>query len=239
MGTKAHLVAIEGLDGSGKGTQLDLLATRLRESGFSVSTAAFPSYDEGIVGRKVGEYLDGRLGRVPDERPWLPSLLFATDRFEHRERLVESLRSADFLLIDRYVASNIAFQAVRLEQPELEEFAAWLEELEFGIFELPRPRLQIYLRMPPETARELVLRKSKRSYTDRDMDLYERDLERQRRSAEIYEWLAQSSFGGPWSVLDAADPAGEPLTRQRVTADLEAVLRGLVADEPESVAPAR
>ena len=229
MTKRAQLIAIEGLDGTGKGTQLERLAAGLRRSGHEVATAAFPAYDAGIVGRKVGEYLDGRLGRVADDRPWLPALLFATDRYEQRERLLAALATADFLLVDRYVASNIAFQGVRLEGAELADFAAWLEELEFGVFALPRPDLQLYLRMPPETARRLVLKKSKRSYTDRGLDLYEEDLARQTRSGEIYEWLAETGFGGPWRTVDCADSAGEPRRRGEITIDLQAAIDDLGA----------
>ena len=90
--------------------------------------------------------------------------------------------------------------------------------------------------MPPATARRLVLSKDKRSYTDRELDLYERDLERQASSARIYEWLAETAFGGPWRVVDAADGEGAPLSRERVTAALvtavEALLEPLAAADP-------
>ena len=238
MTTRARLIAIEGLDGSGKGTQLERLGASLRRSGLEVATAAFPAYDAGIVGRKVGEYLDGRLGRVPTDRPWLPALLFATDRYEQRERLLEAARESDFLLVDRYVASNIAYQGVGLEPAALEEFAAWVEELEFGVFALPRPDLQLYLRMPPETARRLVLQKAKRSYTDRGLDLYEEDADRQTRSGEIYEWLAATEFGGPWRIVDCAGDGGEPRARREVTDDLRAVLRDLAGEAADTPDPA-
>lgn len=233
----ARLIAVEGLDGCGKATQVERLAQALRDAGHRVATATFPSYDAGLIGRKVGEYLDGRLGRLPDDRPWLPALLFAADRFEHRDRLRRQREASDFLLVDRYVASNIAFQAVRLDGEKLADFAGWLERLEFGVFALPRPDLQLYLRMPPATARRLVLGKSKRSYTDRDLDLYEKDLDRQRRSAAIYEWLAETGFGGPWRVVDGADEAGEPRSRGAITGDLLRALSDLGADARSTVSP--
>lgn len=234
MTKRARLIAIEGLDGSGKGTQLERLAADLRASGFRVATAAFPAYDRGIIGAKVGEYLDGRLGRVPDDRPWLPALLFATDRYEQRRGLLDQLGAADYLLVDRYVASNVAFQGIRLERPALAEFAVWLDQLEFGVFALPRPDLQLYLRMPPATARRLVLRKAKRTYTDRGLDVYEEDAARQARSGEIYEWLAETGFGGPWQIVEGADDQGEPRSREEVTADLLAAVDATAKPLPDA-----
>ena len=154
------LIALEGVDGAGKGTQLELVSGLLRQAGLTIEVISFPRYRQGLFGDSVARFLNGGFGDPGAVPPHFPALLFACDRLEHRRELLEQLQRADVVLADRYVASNAAYQAARLEGEERAAFLTWLLRVEYDVFELPQPALQVYLRVEVGTAQRLVAGKN-------------------------------------------------------------------------------
>ncbi len=107
-----RLIAIEGIDGSGKRTQLELLANVLSASGNRVYSTAFPQYDSWF-GKMVGQFLNGELGALETVDPHFTALLYAGDRFEAKPRLQAALNEGKIVLVDRYIGSNLAHQTAR------------------------------------------------------------------------------------------------------------------------------
>lgn len=140
------LVAIEGIDGAGKQTQSAALVRRAENAGWSVASLAFPRYGETFFAAAVQEMLRGELGEQNDPR--LVGLLFAGDRLESRPLVEEALASVDLVVADRYVASNLAYQAARAPASERAAVMAWLETVEHEIFKMPRPALTVLLDLP-------------------------------------------------------------------------------------------
>ncbi|MCA8991050.1 MAG: thymidylate kinase [Planctomycetaceae bacterium] len=202
----AHLIAIEGIDGSGKGTQSKRLVETLRESGYRVGFMGFPRYSETFFGARVGDFLNGRFGELWDLPPFLISLLFAGDRLESRSRLLEELESHDLVILDRYVGSNMAHQSARCSDAERREVQDWIEQVEFDIHKMPRPSLNILLDLPVATAQELVLKKAARDYTDQAADLQEADATYLGKVRETYRDLANRSAN--WEVISVAGDSG-------------------------------
>src|SRR3954452_20357395 len=104
------LLAIEGIDGAGKGTQAARLAETAAERGHSVASFSFPLYDDNPFSRAVADYLNGEFGGAGEVHPELAALLYAGDRFHARPQLVEAIRDHDLVVCDRYVGSNMAHQ---------------------------------------------------------------------------------------------------------------------------------
>lgn len=196
------LVAIEGIDGSGKGTQTGLLVERARSEGRSVATFSFPRYGANVFGDAVGRYLNGEWADVPPE---FPALLYAGDRLAAREELAAAIAERDLVVLDRYVASNLAHQAANADPARREELVAWIEEVEYGVHALPRPDLTLLLELPVERAREQVRRKAPRTYTALAEDVLESADEHLAAAAEVYARLAAADPS--WARLDAARPA--------------------------------
>ena len=171
----ALLVAIEGIDGSGKGTQAGRLVERLAADGRRVQLISFPRYGETLFGRAVGDFLNGRFGKLDEVNPFLVSLLYAGDRFESRELLAQALAAHDVVVLDRYVASNSAHQGSKVTGEERTKLLDWIEQIEHGIYALPRPDLTILLDLPAADAQQLIARKQARGYTDKQADLHEAD----------------------------------------------------------------
>lgn len=217
------LVAIEGIDGSGKGTQAALLRDRLAESGLRCDLLSFPRYRQTRFGSKIGDYLNGRFGSLDQVNPFLVTLLFSGDRFESRPVLTESLSTHDVVICDRYVASNIAHQAAKLDGAERQELIEWVEYIEFHLYALPRPALSLFLDVPVVQARDLVARKARRDYTDKTQDLQEADADYQRRVYEVYSQLSRSSG---WTSIPCV-AAGAVRPTAAIADDVAAALRTL------------
>ncbi|BCK53582.1 dTMP kinase [Nocardia wallacei] len=192
------LVAVEGLDGAGKRTLIGAVAEGLRERGVRVGALAFPRYGRSVHADLAAEALRGRHGDVAASVNAM-ALLFALDRADARDELSKSLADNDIVLLDRYVASNAAYNAARTGQSADGEIASWVAELEFGRFELPVPDVQILLDVPIEVAAERARRRGELDHT-RDLDAYERDKGLQERTAAVYRVLAESQWHGPWWV---------------------------------------
>src|SRR5262249_5138428 len=142
------LIDIEGIDGSGKGTQAQKLCDRLNQSGVPSTLISFPRYTKTLFGRAVGEFLDGKFGSLDQVHPFLVSLLFAGDRFESKSVLLDAMRQNSVVVLDRYVPSNVAHQASKREGKARRELEQRILELEFQVFGLPQPDLVLLLDLP-------------------------------------------------------------------------------------------
>lgn len=199
--TPGRLFAIEGIDGSGKGTQLELLQKALRARGVAVHATNFPHY-QSWFGTMVGRFLNGEFGALETVDPHFAALLYAGDRFEAKRELTDALAQGKLVLADRYIASNLAHQTGRVPQEERTEFIAWLEHLEYDIYGLPREDRVIYLRVPPAQAQALVSQKAARSYTAAKQDIQESSLRHLQDAAAMYDQLARRPH---WATIECID----------------------------------
>jgi dTMP kinase len=201
MPTSGKLIAVEGIDGSGKRTQVDLLTLTLKSRGHSVYSTGFPQYDSWF-GKMVGEFLNGDFGSLENVDPHFSALLYAGDRFESKFKLEAALDNGQIVLVDRYIGSNLAHQTARVPPSKRSEFLAWIEHLEYNIYGLPRENLILYLRVPPHEAQRLVTLKAARSYTSAQKDLQEASFRHLQDAAEMYDSLSRST---PWATIQCFD----------------------------------
>jgi len=199
------LIAFEGIDGSGKRTQMDLLRNLLATggSGHSVYSTGFPQYDSWF-GKLVGQFLNGDYGPLDALDPHLTALLYAGDRFEAKPNLEAALNNGQIVLVDRYIGSNLAHQTARVPPDKQVAFRSWIEHLEYSIYGLPREDRIVYLRVPPREAQALVAKKSERAYTSSKQDILEASLRHLEIAAGIYDALALES---PWVTIECFDTA--------------------------------
>ena len=194
------LVALEGIDGSGKGTQAKLLHQSLSTDGFVAELISFPRYSETRFGRAIGDFLNGRFGTLADVSPYLVSLLYAGDRFESKQVILDAAAKNDLVIFDRYVPSNIAHQVSKMPAAERKELIDWIETIEYGIYELPKPDLLVLLDLPATQAQKLIAQKQQRDYTDKTADLQEADAEYLENVRQTYLELADCQSG--WHCIE-------------------------------------
>lgn len=211
------LIAIEGIDGSGKHTQVRLLEHELKSRGYAVYPTGFPQY-ESWFGKMVGQFLNGELGPLDKVDPHFSALLYAGDRFEAKGKILAALNRGMIVLADRYVASNLAHQTARVPAEKRSEFLSWIENLEYGIYDLPREDMVLYLRVPPHEAQTLVKKKPSRTYTDAKQDIQEADIRHLEDAADMYDSLSRQS---PWATIQCYDAArGEMRQPEEILGDI-------------------
>lgn len=181
------IIALEGIDGSGKGTQAKLLVESLKSEFAQVKALSFPRYGVSRGAALVGEYLNGRLS-VGIEDIWGPAMFFAMDRFEALGDL-KSFSGAygACLIVDRFVASNIAHQSCKEQDDRLRgRFQDEIFRIEHNILGIPEPDLTLFFDIDVTLAQTRILQKEKRDYTIEKLDLHERDRTYLERSAASY-----------------------------------------------------
>ncbi len=186
---KGTFIVIEGTDGSGKGTQFELLAKRLAESGHDVVQFDFPQYDM-ASSHFVKEYLNGKFGTADQVGPYTGSLFFSLDRYSAKDKIQLALDEGKVVICNRFTGSNMAHQGTKFNNSEERRgYFIWLDNLEFQMLGIPRPDRSIVLRVPAKVAQQLVDQKETRSYTDKKRDIHEADLEHLQKSVEVYDDL--------------------------------------------------
>jgi len=209
MPARGKLIVIEGIDGSGKRTQLDCLARALGERGTAFTQVSFPRY-EGFFGKLVARFLNGEFGQLAAVDPHFSALLYAGDRLESKSALDAALASGKTVLADRYIGSNLAHQGARMPAETRDEFIAWLKQLEYGVYGLPAEDLVLYLRVPAAEAHRLAGNRGARarSYTNLRRDLQESDIAHLEAASEVYDGLARQPH---WVKIECFDPASGAL----------------------------
>jgi dTMP kinase len=189
-------LVVEGIDGSGKSTQIKLITKHLVETSIPYRYIHFPRTDSPVYGELIARFLRGDFGSLNGVDPYLVALLYAGDRKDASVTIRGWLNEGYLVLLDRYVYSNVAFQCAKLQQKEQrEKLRNWILELEFNYNQIPRPDLNILLDVPFSftqsklaSAREGI----EREYLQGLRDIHEEDLEFQQRVRNMYLWQAQS-----------------------------------------------
>lgn len=191
-------IAIDGLDGSGKGTQSEKLVEYLKSTGKKVRVLSFPMY-ENESSAFVKMYLEGRLGDKPsDTNAYTASMFFACDRYiSYKTDWINDINDPDTIVVaNRYTTANAVHQLSKLPESEWESFLSWLWDFEFGKLGLPEPDKVVYLELPPRLSLSLV--RSRSASTGQKMDIHEKDTE---YMAKCYEAALYSCRKLGWEQI--------------------------------------
>lgn len=183
-------IVIEGLDGSGKSTQLKMLRSYLENEKIKYEYLHFPRMDSRIFGDLIARFLRGELGDINTVNPYLIALIYAGDRNDAKERINQWLSEDKLVIVDRYVYSNIAFQCAKLNnQEEIERLSEWIKDLEYNYFKIPQPALNIFLNVPFEFTRKNLAKQrhgDDREYLNGKEDIHEKDIDFQNKVRNVY-----------------------------------------------------
>ena len=193
---KGLLIVIEGIDGSGKTTQINLLAKALEDQKIPYEVISFPRYGDNIYADLVTRYLEGEFGSISEVNPYLISLTFAGDRLLAKLKIDKWLAEGKLVLANRYVSSNKAHLGANLPEEKREEFLKWLDELEYEINGIPREDLTILLTIDPTVGQQNVS-------GENHPDLHEQNLKHLEEANKIYLELAKKENN--WKLVDCME----------------------------------
>ena len=242
------LVAIEGIDGSGKGTQAQMLLERARGMGYTAALLSFPQYEVTQSSKWIAEYLKGDFGELDEVPPLFAGMMFALDRFESKNQITQLLKEHDFVIMDRYVASNLAYQGARVaydDRPIFDERRKLVDrllKLEYEMYGLPRPDLTLFLDMPVAFSERLISERGTRTYTKDDTilkdvaeqldkppgryDIHEENTEYLHAVHEMYYQLVQTNDMYPHEVINCQNEDGRLRSREDIAREVWGAVEG-------------
>ncbi|HSH50245.1 MAG TPA: dTMP kinase [Bacteroidales bacterium] len=203
-------IVIEGLDGSGKSTQIKNLKKYLEQHHVDYEYLHFPRTDSRIYGDLIARFLRGELGDIESVNPYLIALIYAGDRNDAKELITQWLKQKKLVIVDRYVYSNIAFQCAKLKsKKEKIELSNWIKDLEYNYYHIPCPDLNIFLDVPLEfTKRNLTKQRigDERNYLNGKEDIHEKNIDFQNEVRNIY--LHEAKIDSQLKIIECADKDG-------------------------------
>jgi dTMP kinase len=188
------LIAFDGLDSSGKATQVRELENRLEHAGHRVHHFETPDYST-PSGQELKLRLQGALGDW-QTTPWdVKMRYFSRNRAEHKEEVLAALANGDMVVYDRYVQSSLAFiTAEALAAQEIDLYRSQVHETirreEYMTNGMPEENVAIYLDVPPAVS--AVLLKKRKDFRG-DSDEYSDRLHVQERLYKEYDELITAS----------------------------------------------
>jgi dTMP kinase len=211
-------IVIEGLDASGKSTQLGLLHNYLKTNNIKYKYLHFPRTDAPVYGDLIARFLRGEFGNINTVNPYLVALLYAGDRKDAAE-LVQSWIHQDYLVIaDRYVYSNIAFQCAKVNnKSEREALKNWIIYFEYHYNKIPKPDLSLFLDVPFEFTIKKLGQDRKghdRVYLKGKRDIHEDDIKFQQSVRDMY--LALVREDPDFQLIDCKDKKNSILPPQSI-----------------------
>lgn len=197
---KGILINFEGIDSSGKKTQVNLLKRSLEDKGFKTSLVSFPAYNTPF-GKIVGAHLRGEFWTLKKVIPEIAAMLFSINRYEFKNKIERSLKNGKIVLADRYTQSAMAYHAAMLNRKERLNFAEWLKQVESRI---PQPNIIFFLDMPVEAAQMLINKRRRKKYLkNMSKDIYEKSITFQHKVRDAYLEIGKHEKN--WFIIKCAN----------------------------------
>jgi len=197
---KGKFIVFEGLDGSGKATQVRLLVEHLEKQGHKVRKVDFPRHGESPA-FFVDAYLNGKYGTAEEVGPFRGSIFYTLDRYDAGFDIKRWLEQGEIIIADRYIASNIGHQGGKIkDREERKKYFDWLYDLEYNLFEIPKPNITFILKTSPELSLKMAnkitneeKKERRKSYLgdDKKQDIHEKDSSHQADTLESYLQAAE------------------------------------------------
>ncbi|OFX62591.1 MAG: dTMP kinase [Bacteroidetes bacterium GWA2_30_7] len=220
-------IVLEGLDGSGKSTQVKLIREYFDNKNIKYKYLHFPQTNSPVFGELVSMFLRGDLGENNMVSPYLVALIYAGDRDNAKAMIQDWLNEDYLILIDRYIYSNIAFQCAKINDfNEKEKLKNWIINLEYKFYKIPKPNISIYLDVPFDFTKNNL--SNVRDGYDRDYlkgktDIHEKDIDFQEKVRQ--EYLKIFSSEKDCKIIECYSPNNSMLKPDEVFNKISNLLR--------------
>lgn len=211
-------LVIEGLDGAGKSTQVKLLRQKFKEQGIDSEYIHFPRFNAPFYGELVASYLRGDFGGLDDVNPYIVAVLYAGDRMNASATIEKWLSEGKYVIVDRYVYSNIAYQCAKIDNPtDQEKLRNWIYDLEYTNNNIVKPTLSLFLDVPFKFTTQSLTNQREgddRLYLEGKSDIHEASLTFQEKVRKCY--LDQSAKDETFKVINCGDENGNMLPAEDI-----------------------
>jgi dTMP kinase len=212
-------IVIEGLDGSGKSSQIQLVEKFLIEKKINSKFIHFPRPEAPVYGDLINRFLRGELGEIDQVNPYLIALLYAGDRLDAAAQLRQWMNSGYVVIADRYLYSNIAFQCAKLPPGQQRDaLAQWIKHFEYEYNKIPVPDLNLFLNVPFQFTRQSLGSERKgqeRAYLNGGIDIHEADLSFQAKVRDVYLWQVEQNTD--FESVNCSDENGSMLPAEKIS----------------------
>lgn len=219
-------IVLEGVDGSGKSTQIANLQRLFAEQGIPTEYLHFPRFDAPYFGDLIARFLRGELGSVEQVDPYIVAMLYAGDRRDAAEMIRGWIAEGRVVICDRYVYSNIGYQCAKVaEKEERERLREWILSLEYDYFKIPRPDVSLFLDVPFAFTERKLLQEQRegddRAYLHGKKDIHEQSMDLQRQVRQVYIDAAQ--YDEAMHVVDCSHE-GEMASPEEIFGRIKAIV---------------
>lgn len=205
------LIIMEGLDGSGKSTQTQLLQNYFENKGIEYKKIKLPDYDS-PSSTLVKMYLGGEFGKkASDVNAYAAGAFYAVDRYaSFKQNWKTDYENNVLILADRYATSNSIYQMEKIASDKWDEYLNWSADFEYNKLGIPRPDCVIFLDMPVEISQKLMT--GRYNGDEGKKDVHEADVEflQKCRKSALYAAIKQN-----WNVVPCSD-GNEPLSIEEI-----------------------
>ncbi len=222
---KGKIIVLEGLDGSGKSTQLELAYNHLIERGVNCRMVSFPNYED-LTGQLVERYLKGEIPCDGNSGAYSASSMYAIDRYvSYVTDWKNFYDGGGIILSGRYTTSNAIYQLTKVSAEERESFLNWLFDYEYNKLGLPKPDVVLFLDMPVEVSQKLL---DKRYHGDTaKKDIHEKNVEYLEQCRKNALYAAERCN---WNIIKCAKD-GSPIPIEDIYIKICAYLRDVLLNE--------
>lgn len=216
---KGKIIVLEGLDGCGKSTQLQLAVEALKKRGMAVRLVSFPNY-ESHSGRIISDYLGGNIPCEGAAGAYAASSFYAADRYiSYNTDWRADYENGGIIICGRYTTSNAIYQMTKLESAQRDSFLQWLWDYEYAKLGLPKPDMVLYLDMPLAAAQKLL--SARYNGDEGKKDIHERNIDFMKRCCDSALYTADKCG---WRLIPCAqgdNPLPVEVIHQRILAAVE------------------
>lgn len=220
-------IVVEGLDGAGKSTQIKYLRKYFDTQGISHFYLHFPRTDAPVFGELIARFLRGEFGNIEEVHPYLVALIYAGDRKDAAETILSHINKGHYVIVDRYVYSNIAYQGAKFHnKSEQNKLKDWILQLEYEYYRIPRPDINLFLDVPFQFTEAKLSKERKgadREYLNGNHDIHEQDLNFQQFVRKIY--VNQASEDDSLKIIDCSDGGNSMLQPEKIFKKIIEVLK--------------
>jgi len=208
-------IVIDGTDGSGKTTQTEILINKLKEHGHQVEMVDFPQYNTKSAG-PVEEYLSGKYGEADQVDPKIASMFYAVDRYDLSFKIRNWLKQNKIVIANRYVASSMGHQGSKFNtSQERKSYWQWLMDIEYNLFKIPCPDINIILHVPSKISQQLSKNRAREDWKGKTKDIHEDNLEHLQAAEKSYLELTKT-YPANYQLIECTEK-GQIMSREKIT----------------------